>query len=626
MRVERVLASLVLGLLAALSLALPTRADEQSTALGALTVRVRDPWPELLNRGAYPLFVEIENPTDEARNVEIEIHSGFAGSSALVSLEIGVAARGRATREVFVPVASYVGGMRVETRHGGQRASLHGLGPTVPPNHNVRVLVHSAADRPAAGFDAQVQAALSDEARPRHTEVETPGGIFIGMPPAPGTAPEFAQVEFVPHEDLATRLEAYTSLDAFVVDVSRGAPPDAALEAAFAWGRLGGVVAIVGAGARSFVEGSRALAPWAEPRFVLSAESVDDTADAPWDVVVAPPGVHRFVFGQGLLVVAEQALDAAAVHAALNAAIEGTVPWTPNAQPGRGARGNGAALPMEGLDPPYRALTALLLVFALVVGPLNFWYVKRAKRPALLLVTVPVIALVFSLVIFVFGAAAQGLDVRATSASFALLDQRLHKSSTAEARLLFAGLSAGEGWRFGPGASCLGSAPHAEVWNAQRQLRLEFDDGVVFAGDYLPVRTPTEQVFVVDRAARERVEFERASDHVTAVNGLGTTVEHLVLHDFDGTRWRSSSTIAPGASARLERVGADDPALEGQLEAAMQRTFAVASAGALAKLPRGAYAAELATSPFLDAGGIDFEERAHAHFVAGILERSGDAR
>lgn len=629
MHVEGVRDVLVSALLAAAALAPAARADEQSMAVGSLTVVVRDPWPELLNRGSYPLFVLVDNPTGDARRAEIAIHSGFGASASIVTLEVDVAAQGRATREVFVPVASFVGAMRVEARDGAQRANLHGLGPTIPPNDDVRVLVHTGVERPAAGYDAQVQAALSDEARARRGEAE-PGGTGVGLPSAPGAAPELALVEFVAHEELATRLEAYTSLDAFVVDVARGAPPDAVLDAALAWGRLGGVVAIVGEGARAFVDRSRALAPWAEPRFVLASTAASDdealAVTSAWDVAVEPAAVHRFVFGQGTLVVSEDPLDAAPVLATLNAAIEASLPWTPNAQPGRGARGDGAALPMEGLEPPYRALTALLLVFALVVGPLNFWYVKRAKRPGLLLVTVPAIAIAFSVVIFVVGAIAQGLDVRATSASFALLDQRAHRATTGETRLLFAGLSAGDGWRFGPGAACLGRAPEGHQWNVQRQVRLHFGDGVVFGGDYLPVRTPIEQVFVVDRAARERVELERSGGVVSVVNGLGTRIERLVLHDFDGSRWRASSAIAPGAAAQLERLAADDTGLDHELDGAVERTFAGVSVGALGALPRGAYAAELESSPFLDAGGIAYEERAHAHFVAGVLERTGDAR
>ena len=93
----------------------------------------------------------------------------------------------------------------------------------------------------------------------------------------------------------------------------------------------------------------------------------------------------------------------------------------------------------------------LLVAFAVLIGPVNLVFLKRIRRPALLLVTIPLLSAAASVGLLLYGIFYQGLDTKAARQSLTVLDQRSHHADTIERRKLFVGLSPGRGLR--PGAA-----------------------------------------------------------------------------------------------------------------------------------------------------------------------------
>jgi len=271
---------------------------------------------------------------------------------------------------------------------------------------------------------------------------------------------------------------------------------------------------------------------------------------------------------------------------------------------------------LPGLDLPYRPLTLLLVLFAVLIGPVNFYVVRRMKKPALLLVSVPSIALLFSLGLFGYGALAQGLDVRAASEAFTLLDQRAHHSSSAEVRTIFAGLSPGPGLVPGPGASAWREISNGN-WRDQVQCTIDFGANVVLGGNFMPVRTPTRQVLLTDRASRARVDVRPDGDGWIVENALGVGIRTILLRDFDGKWFASTDPIRAGQKLRISAGSA--PA------ARLDRTFVFAGLfdAETSLLPLGSYSALLDSSPFSDDFGVEARQVDPSfHHVVGILDDS----
>jgi hypothetical protein len=600
MRAERpalVLIALVAGLVPA-----ARAGGEKSAVVDNVSIVVRTPWPNMLSRGAQPLLFEVQNANPEPRHVRLVLGNGFGVRTDHIEKELDVGGGARVSIELFAPVqAQYSSDYYLQAYAGGESVTVPGVGCAEQPNSSVRNVLVLSQEQFDASLRGHWQDALSSDARPRVTTEPTSahrmaGITFPGRSSSPGPPPDPVAVTQVLFRDLPACYESYTSIDGVVIDSKAGLPSADALAAIASWTRLGGRLAIFGPDAMRLVMSSSELAPWVQERFRVRVDV----------------GVETYVCAQGLLLVGASSgvLQEPAQVRALNHAMEAAPDWIPK----EGAtRGTGAPIRLPGLELPYRALTLILLLFAVVIGPINFYLVRKTGKPVLLLVTVPAIALLFSIGLFAYGALAQGLDVRASSATFALLDQRSHRSSAAEVRLFFAGLSAGDGLVPGPGASTWPEAVFSDR-RASHSYAIDFNRGTLLSGDYLPVRTPVRQTFLVDRPCRLRVDLRREGGNLVAENGLGVTILSLVFRDADGHLHTLQHPILPGARGGL--ADAPDSAAErGQPEIVADQVE-----GGFGRLPPGTYLATLSDAPFSDRCGVEVRDAGSVHSVIGIVD------
>jgi hypothetical protein len=382
-----------------------------------------------------------------------------------------------------------------------------------------------------------------------------------------------------------------------VIDAHDGLPAPDATAAIAAYARTGGVVAIFGASAERTAKSSIDLAPWLEARFALSADK----------------DVNTYTCGQGLLLVSESAapFDDGAQIEHINAAMEAKKEhrsWIPSP---RGGRGADLAVHLPGLELPIRSMALVLILFSVLIGPVNMYMVKRARKPALLLVTVPAIALLFSIVLFAYGALAQGLDVRAQRQTYTLLDQRTHRSSAAEVREVFAGLSPSA---LKPDA---GSSLWPEIgtggWQEQGRYSIDATSGLELGGDYMPVRTPVRQTLLTDRASRARVEVRREGDEMVVQNALGADIQAFAYRAQDGRLWASRGVIADGATGKLD-VGTPDVG-----ESSVSKILCATADAADGWLPVGTYAARLSSCAFVDHMGVEARDVEPKHYLVGVI-------
>jgi hypothetical protein len=573
----------------------------------------------MLNHGAQPFFVDVLNKGVEECDVALTFTLNSSYATCTLQRTVRVAAGGHTAFEVCAPVdASGSAPYTLMIRCGSDSQYVPGVGASLPAAHGVRNVLLLSASPLDPGLPATWSKRLSLAAPtewgnpPADVPFRVRGMVMVRPPRSVSpTTTDLVNVTAIAFADLPRNAASYSSIDAVVIDTSAGLPGPDALAAIGAFARSGGVVVVVGGNARESARGAPDLAPWIEPRFL-----VDDGSDS----------ADSYVAGLGLLVVAPMAflslesLDAILVK--LLSEQDGNVSCIPRIG---GGRNHDLDVTLPGLELPYRALMLVLFLFAIVIGPLNLWFVKRSKKPVLLLFTVPAIAIVFSLALFAYGALAQGLDVRARAVTLTLLDQRTHHSTALETREIFAGLSPGKGLRPGPGAWMYWN-PSSGSWDDRKRYTIDFGDGVEFSGDYLPARTPTRQTSITDRAARQRVELLREGDGWTARFGLGAGVNLFVFRAPDGRLWQAPRATPDGGSVELEpaveagdvgHVGAGMDAIE---HPDVHDVFAALVRDQAQGLPLGTYAAVLESSPFTDSMGVEARDVDSAHLLVGIVD------
>lgn len=163
-----------------------------------------------------------------------------------------------------------------------------------------------------------------------------------------------------------------------------------------------------------------------------------------------------------------------------------------------------SSLSIPGLGkPPVKVFLLVILAFAVLMGPVNMFWLRRRRKPLLALVTVPALGFGTTALILGYGFFHDGFGIRGVQRSLSLLDQRTHEAASVVGRTVFAGLSPA---RLELPAGTLVTAP-----------RLVFGPDGHLDGGTLPSRTPTTLTTAWQGTARQRLRFQPVDDDMLQV-------------------------------------------------------------------------------------------------------------
>jgi hypothetical protein len=286
-----------------------------------------------------------------------------------------------------------------------------------------------------------------------------------------------------------------------------------------------------------------------------------------------------------------------------------------NAAPDWGAvEKGGFRLRIPGVDGvPARAYLGILLLFAVVIGPLNYWLLRRRGRQVLVVLTAPLISAAFIAVLAGYAVAGQGFRVLGRAVTVTMIDQVTRQAVTRATVSLYApGLTQSGGLRFGRDAAVWAVGPEGN--GTRDRMELDLTDAQHFSSGVLQTRSPTNFEQVTFRAARERLTFSAADGGLTVTNGLDATILALFYRE-GGTMYSLDGPLSPGERQTMRagavdarRVLPDGVAVPGRLVNLLQHQ------------PTGSYLAVLEHSPFWEPGVPRVSERGSVHLVLGWPE------
>jgi hypothetical protein len=604
--------------LALVALALDAFAGDQSKRLpNDVEVRVWSRWPSQLHKGWAPVFVDVRNEGAEPQEVKLRAENQDWRAKRTVLSEFTVEAGAAHSIELLVPVdvlhsSDYFFSFEV----GDERLWLNGIVGSTGVDGSMSAALLFTEREFEAGELERWNAETSRPDTGAATAV-TPSGLFVSVPavtrrkPAAGATPLNVDFALVRGGDLARQPAAYSSLDLVVLDSQTQWPAESDLAGLTTWLRSGGEVAVLGPNAERAARALPAFEEWLEPRFEL--------ADA-------PAGGVCFRCGLGRLWI-ESDGDEATLEARRFAWLGEILGANRGVAPSlSGWRGRSVPADLDLATLPHRTFAVLLIAFAVLIGPLNFWLVARRKRPVLLLVTIPAISAVVTILLLVYGVLFQGLDVKTASWSTTVLDQRAHRSSTLELRHLFAGLAPASGLRPGAG-TVVYEAGHAKGFSGRdrgHSFETRHGSSLLLSGQYLPTRREVVQQISCDRAERARLDIEFGAGRVEVQNNLGADVLALLVVDDAGESYASEERLAVGGRATLERITPEQALAHREKyltnampPTAIERDFS---------LPAGCYLAHVDRGAFLDDCGVECNELEGYHVVLGVLSDAAKER
>ncbi len=199
---------------------------------------------------------------------------------------------------------------------------------------------------------------------------------------------------------------------------------------------------------------------------------------------------------------------------------------------------------------PVVSFLVLISLFSIVIGPLNYMFLKRRRRLFFLLVTVPGGAAIVTFSLFAYALVSDGLGVRLRARSFTKLDQTNGQVAVWSRQSYYAGLSPSGGLTFPTDTSVIPISEFPTTGNSQRLL--VWDETQNMRNGYVPSRSSTQ--FLVQRVAKTEAKLEvtsaPAGSAPRVTNKLQSQIHRLVLRDRNGEYYHAGD-IAQDAAVTL---------------------------------------------------------------------------
>ncbi|MFT7676410.1 MAG: hypothetical protein ACI8QC_000381 [Planctomycetota bacterium] len=587
--VRNCLALLAFGLLAG-SAAGQTTYTDVDLPDAKIAARSAYSWPADCGFGYVPIKVELSNRGDRSQMITVEARDGRGRRAGLTRHERRIELEAGESAELWMLTPNFIyqdrGQPTVSIEVAGERRSLSQ--PSASKAGSSCAFVLGVGSRPAPiGTNATV------------------GGLIGTSLSGLGTGLSEGRFGAVSWSELPDTWEAYSSLDVVVVDASNAPGMERHLEPILAWVRLGGKLVLVGEPNVDTLQSYAGLGQAFEQRRLIPNSGNTLKFGTPYS------------YGLGRIALVGAAFDwtgSAWVDAAARAGSllvqNRRARLTPS--PGNWQLDR-PMLTIPGIGSlPLRGFLVGLLLFAVLIGPVNLLVLKRMQRPALLLITIPGLSLAATACILLFGIFDQGLDVKQAEWSVSHLDQVSKRVADLSMRAVYAGSSPGAGLRPGAGTAIF---PERRMGNEEVYVVEQTGEGRVFRGSFLPVREVFSQVVMREAASRQRVEVSMGNGRVEVQNSLKSTISMLAYHADNGD-WYSVRDLDPGDNAAAKL----DPKMAQSLDAALTGDF-----GGGFHVPPGSYLARVERNPFGDDLGIEVTELGNVHYVIGLLEQ-GEVR
>lgn len=277
---------------------------------------------------------------------------------------------------------------------------------------------------------------------------------------------------------------------------------------------------------------------------------------------------------------------------------------------------------VDRISVPVRGLFGLMLLFVVVIGPLNILWLARRRRKIWLLWTVPAISLLTCLAVSAFAFLGEGINATARTESLTILDEAAHRATTIGWSAFYTPVTPSEGLHFSYDTQLIPQLAYFRDAGSSERV-VDWTNDQHLAVDWITARVPTFFKFRRSETRRERLTINPAQNgSVAIVNGLGADIAQLWWADGKG-RIHQVQRVAAGAEANLTATELQAKAEPGALREILSAQDWLEQNKLLAQNPEkylrpGSYLAVLDAAPFAEEGLREVKVRNAKSYVYGL--------
>jgi len=282
---------------------------------------------------------------------------------------------------------------------------------------------------------------------------------------------------------------------------------------------------------------------------------------------------------------------------------------------------------VDNLSIPARGLFVLILVFALLIGPLNILFYSNKRRRMRLLWTVPLLSVITSAAVFAYSLFSEGITGQVRLECLTVLNENSHRATTLGWLGYYCPLTPGGGLHFDTQSELTPQIAQHYWYDGGRSRDVDWTNDQHLGSGWLAARIPAHFMLRKTETRRERLTVRHDQQgNVSVVNSLGADIEKLWLADEDGTI-HTAKNIPAGDTKNLNpgpKADADPNVLRKVYSSDWLGTINKLSADtkndAESFLQPGCYIAVLGDVPFMEKGLNKANIKKSKTIVYGIME------
>ncbi len=225
--------------------------------------------------------------------------------------------------------------------------------------------------------------------------------------------------------------------------------------------------------------------------------------------------------------------------------------------------------------PPVKSFVFLNILFAAIVGPFCYFFLRRRDRLYLLYFAAPALAFVVTASLFAYAIGSDGLSTKIRSRQITWLDQTGGLAVRQSRHTYYAVMGQSDGIAFDSETLiCPVSYVPIMSYNyrrrADRQGSIAIDeDGQAMTGGFLPPRNQVQYITTTPSHTEQKMVFQFSSGDTSSngsvKNDSQYAIKRIVARDVDGRYWigadlqrESSVKLSPSDKAGLQKIVGQD--------------------------------------------------------------------
>lgn len=199
-----------------------------------------------------------------------------------------------------------------------------------------------------------------------------------------------------------------------------------------------------------------------------------------------------------------------------------------------------------------KLIMVLIVVFAILIGPVNIYVLSLIKRRIWLLWTVPVTSLIASILVLGASFFQEGFLRQCSSITYSVLDQR-HGEATTVGFVGYYSTLTPRGILFSPETEVTACINRSFGDSHHLELDLRSGGNQFFTRGWIHARVPAYfAIRKTESQRKERIVFDWTGQTPTATNGLGADIESLSVRSPAGVLY-AASLVRAGEKVELEK-------------------------------------------------------------------------